>query len=66
MNKTKEAMMSKGDVMKPGPGLDLTKTEVNDEVIVNEKYAGQVKEYTHFVIGRKISKNVKTYNEEEL
>ena len=30
----------------------------------NEKYAASVKEYTHYAIGRKISKNVPVYSEE--
>lgn len=32
----------------------------------NEKYAANVKEYTHYAIGRKISKNVPVYSEEEI
>lgn len=31
-----------------------------------EKYAAAVKEYTHYAIGRKISKNVPIYSEEEI
>lgn len=31
-----------------------------------EKYTAQVKEYTHYAIGRKISKNVPIYSEEEI
>lgn len=31
-----------------------------------EKYAAKVKEYTHYAIGRKISKNVAVYSEEEI
>lgn len=31
-----------------------------------EKYKEQVKEYTHYAIGRKISKNIQTYTEEEI
>ena len=62
MNKAKESYVgnSKGDVMKPG--LYFSGTEVNEDVVINEKYANQVKDYTHFIIGRKISKNVPTYS----
>ena len=37
-----------------------------DDRMVNEKYEAQVREYTHYAIGRKISKNVETYTEEEI
>ena len=30
--------------------------------VSKEKYAATVKEYTHYAIGRKISKNVPTYS----
>jgi len=32
----------------------------------NEKYAAMVKDYTAYVIGRKISKNIEIYSEEEI
>lgn len=38
MNKTRESLLkdnSRGDVLKPGPGLDFSKTEVNEDVIIN-------------------------------
>ena len=44
---------------------DLSKMAVSHE-ISNEKYADQVKDYTHYIIGRKISKNVPTYSDNEI
>jgi len=37
MTKAKETLIqnSKGDVLKPGGGIDFTKTEVNEDVIIN-------------------------------
>jgi hypothetical protein len=31
-----------------------------------EEYAAEVKEYTHYAIGRKLSKNIPLYSEEEI
>jgi hypothetical protein len=42
--------------------LLLQEKNLNDPAN-QEKYAAKVKEYTHYAIGRKISKNVAAYSE---
>ena len=67
MNKTRESILhnmnvSRGETSKiEGSVPDLSKMEVS-HAVNNEKYADQVKDYTHYIIGRKISKNVPTYS----
>lgn len=40
---------------------NLAEQNLAANLIPNEKYADQVKEYTHYLIGRKIPKNVNVY-----
>jgi hypothetical protein len=63
-NRAREHLRAQGDTRVDNSAQDITKLDVAD--IINEKYAGMVKDYTHYIIGRKISKNVPTYDEEEL
>ena len=45
----------------------LTKSaDVVSQALPNEKYSEQVKDYTQYIIGRKISKNVPTFSEQEI
>ena len=68
MNKTQETNLKRNSVINQKSVLAIEE-QIGDNSsaeIINEKYAEQVKNYTHYVIGRKISKNVDTYSESEI
>ena len=68
MNKTRESILKNMNVSKAEQNkIDASAPDVSNLIAsseqINEKYAEQVKEYTHYVIGRKISKNVPVYTD---
>ena len=68
MNKTRESILKNMNVSKAEQNkIDASAPDVSNLIAsseqINEKYAEQVKEYTHYVVGRKISKNVPVYTD---
>ena len=71
MNKSRESILKNISVSKAEQSkIDASAPDISHLIAgseqINEKYAEQVKDYTHYVIGRKISKNVPVYSDSEI